>query len=150
MDMATFGIRLKELRKSKRITQKELSRILKLSESAVSMYERDEREPSFETLKALSELFEVSRAYLLGDTDDPQHSSNNSDKNYDSLSEINKILTDLGVTDFFMHNIEDWKDLNPEQVDELRRDFESFLEYKAFEAKKMKKEAKKDSTKDDN
>jgi transcriptional regulator with XRE-family HTH domain len=71
MDMATFGGRLKELRNSKNITQKELSRILNLSESAVSMYERDEREPSFETQNKLSDFFDVTRAYLLGDTDDP-------------------------------------------------------------------------------
>lgn len=44
--MASFGQRLRKLRNNKNITQKELAKILKMSESAIGMYERDEREPS--------------------------------------------------------------------------------------------------------
>lgn len=63
--MNSFGERLRELRKEKKITQKELSNIFKISESAVGMYERNEREPSFELVKGLADFFEVSTDYLL-------------------------------------------------------------------------------------
>jgi transcriptional regulator with XRE-family HTH domain len=64
--MSKFGARLKELRNKKKLTQKELSKILKISESAIGMYERDEREPSFDLVKRLADIFEVSIDYLLG------------------------------------------------------------------------------------
>lgn len=99
--MTTFGKRLKELRSSKKLTQKELGDILNLSESAVSMYERDEREPSFETMKKLSELFEVSRAYLLGDTDDPKESKPSSAfHDFDNITEEEKKYLELQLDIF--------------------------------------------------
>jgi transcriptional regulator with XRE-family HTH domain len=65
----SFGKRLRELRRAKKITQKELARILKISESAVGMYERDEREPSFELTKKIADVFDVTTDYLLGRSD---------------------------------------------------------------------------------
>ena len=63
--MTTFGSRLRDLRIRKGINQKELSELLKISKSAVSMYERDEREPSFELLERIADFFEVSLDYLI-------------------------------------------------------------------------------------
>jgi|HigsolmetaAR206D_1030411.scaffolds.fasta_scaffold00003_36 transcriptional regulator with XRE-family HTH domain len=70
--MVSFGKRLKYLRKKKGLTQKELSKILNVSESSISMYEREDREPSFETLKQIADFFGVSRAFLLGDPEPSQ------------------------------------------------------------------------------
>jgi transcriptional regulator with XRE-family HTH domain len=68
---ATFGERLRKIRKNKKLTQKQLASTLKLAESTVSMYERDERDPSKELIIKIAELFEVSTDYLFGRTDDP-------------------------------------------------------------------------------
>ena len=69
--MEAFKDRLRFLRENKKITQKELAKLINVAESTVSMYERGEREPSFEIAVRLANLFNVSIDYLLGRTDDP-------------------------------------------------------------------------------
>lgn len=61
--------RLKELRKSERKTQKEVSELIGVASSTYSMYERGEREPDFETLDKICKLFNVSSDYLIGASD---------------------------------------------------------------------------------
>lgn len=61
-----FPQRLKELRLSQGISQLELSKRLGISPSAVSMYERGEREPSFELEEAIADYFNVDILYLRG------------------------------------------------------------------------------------
>lgn len=63
--MANFPAILAYLRKSKGLTQQELSKILGLSSSAVSMYENGNREPNFETLEAMADFFNVDMNYLI-------------------------------------------------------------------------------------
>jgi len=70
--MATFPNRLKELRKSKGITQKLMSEFLGMREQAYQMYEYGKREPNHETTIKLANYFEVSTDYLLGVSDNPQ------------------------------------------------------------------------------
>lgn len=64
--MGTFGRRLRTLRNRKRMTQKELGERFQLSESAIGMYERDQREPSLELVRQMADFFEVSIDYILG------------------------------------------------------------------------------------
>ena len=59
-------MRLKELREEKGITQKELGEILRISPSAIGMYETSRREPDYGTLKRIAHFFDVSIDYLLG------------------------------------------------------------------------------------
>jgi len=66
----TFGNRLKDLRKSKGMTQMELGEKINLSQANISKYESDSLEPNIETLSLLSSLLDVSADYLLGLTDD--------------------------------------------------------------------------------
>jgi len=55
--MATdFAHRLKELRVSKDLTQKEFSELLKISQSAISMYESGQREPTLEVLDIFTDF----------------------------------------------------------------------------------------------
>lgn len=61
-----FGDVLKQLRIEAKLTQKELSRILGVSESTVGMYERNQREPAFEMLEAIADYFNVDMDYLTG------------------------------------------------------------------------------------
>lgn len=64
-------MRLRELRKSKRITQQRLAIELNLAQNSISRYESGEREADYKTLIALSDYFQVSIDYLLERTDNP-------------------------------------------------------------------------------
>ena len=57
---------LKELRTSKGLTQSELAKLLKISASAIGMYEQGRREPDYATLSKLANYFNVATDYLLG------------------------------------------------------------------------------------
>lgn len=70
--MASFSERLRELRKSKNIGQKEVGAILGVSESSIGKYEAGDRTPSPEAIVKLSRFFEVTTDYLLGETNDPK------------------------------------------------------------------------------
>ena len=62
----TFGERLRVLRLEKKLTLRELAKELDISFSALGKYERNERQPDFETLEKLADYFNVSIDYLLG------------------------------------------------------------------------------------
>ncbi|GEK34856.1 helix-turn-helix domain-containing protein [Kurthia sibirica] len=84
--MSTFGSRLRKLRKQKTPhSMKEFGKIFGLSESAIGMYERDEREPDFKTLNEMAEYLEVSTDYLLGRSDDSTVFSKE-DKNFEAFA----------------------------------------------------------------
>ena len=75
--------RLRELRKEKKLTLKEVSsqleqNNLKISPDALAKYERDDREPKLETWQKLADFFGVSVPYLQGlsDIDDPNFYKN--------------------------------------------------------------------------
>lgn len=69
-----FAERLKSLRRARKISQAALSVALTqagcpISKSSINMYERGEREPSFETLECIADFFNVDMNYLLGKSD---------------------------------------------------------------------------------
>ncbi len=57
---------LRKLRKSANLTMKELGDIIGVSESTISLYENGKREPDFTILKNISNYFNVTIDYLLG------------------------------------------------------------------------------------
>jgi transcriptional regulator with XRE-family HTH domain len=63
------GNRITLLREKHALTQEELARKLGISRSALSHYETNRREPDYETLSKLADMFLVSVDYLLGRTD---------------------------------------------------------------------------------
>ena len=66
-----FAERLRQLRKSKSVSQMQLANALGLTQSAIGMMERGYRGTTIEKLALLAEYFHVSADYLLGITDDP-------------------------------------------------------------------------------
>ena len=60
-----FGARLAALRKAAGMNQNQLAQILKISSSAVGMYEQGRREPSLGTLAAIADTFGVSIDFLV-------------------------------------------------------------------------------------
>lgn len=63
--------KLKELRKEKSLRQQDIANVLGITVSAYGNYELGQREPDLQTLKKLSEYFEVSVDYLIGNTENP-------------------------------------------------------------------------------
>lgn len=70
--MSTFGQRLKELRTSKALTQKQLAEYFSITLRQYSRYETDVSTPSYKQLIALADYFDVSIDYLVGRSDDPK------------------------------------------------------------------------------
>lgn len=65
-------MRLRELRKSKRISQLKLAIDLNMSQNTISRYETGEREPGINELIKIADYFSISIDYLLGRTDNPE------------------------------------------------------------------------------
>lgn len=84
----TFGEKLKQLRKSKGYSQEQLAKMLHMGRSAISMYESDQREPNFETLEAIADIFNV-------DMDTLASSKQNDKQNYYMDEETAKLAQAL-------------------------------------------------------
>lgn len=63
-------MRLKELRLEKGLYQKEVASILGVDRTTYSKYESGTSEPNFEMLLKISQLFNVTTDYLLGQTNE--------------------------------------------------------------------------------
>lgn len=64
-------MRLKELRKSKNISQLKLAIDLNMNQNSISRYENGVREADYSTLIAFADYFGVSVDYLLERTNNP-------------------------------------------------------------------------------
>ena len=65
-----FGKRLKELRETRELSQAELAKRLNVAKSTVSMWENNKREPEYEMLENICDLFNVDPNYLFGEIND--------------------------------------------------------------------------------
>jgi len=96
--------RLKELRLERDLLQKDIAQILNLTTSAYGYYEQGKRVPDSETIKILSNFYNVSSDYLLGMSDVRNYTEDsnitialNSNTDYDELpkeakEEINNFI----------------------------------------------------------
>ncbi len=64
-----LSIRLRQLRLDKHLKQEQVADLIGVTKSAISAYENDLRQPSFDVLVQLANLYRVSTDYLLGRTD---------------------------------------------------------------------------------
>ncbi|WP_404989328.1 helix-turn-helix domain-containing protein [Clostridium culturomicium] len=67
--METLGSRLNELREEKNLTLEYVANRLGTTKVSIGRYEKDEREPKGEMLKALADFYDVTTDYLLCRTD---------------------------------------------------------------------------------
>ena len=93
----TLGNRIKELRTSKKMSQKELAEIVDVSKSAISKYESEMLEPNIRVQILLARTFDVTVDYLIGNTDTNSLSKSDNEINklieiYNQLNENNRIL----------------------------------------------------------
>lgn len=89
--MGNFNDMLKYLRVREKMSQAELADKLGVSKSTVGMYELGKREPDFETLEAIADLFNVNMNFLLGKV-----GSELSPKDErDIAKDLNRIMTEI-------------------------------------------------------
>ena len=60
-----IGTRIRTLRLSNNMTQADLANALNQSQSSITMYETGRREPDFETLEALADIFNVPMIFFV-------------------------------------------------------------------------------------
>ena len=65
-----FGNKLKELRKEKGLSQRELGKIFNVCNQTISFWETGSREPDLDTLVKISHYFSVTLEYLLEENAD--------------------------------------------------------------------------------
>ena len=68
-------IRIKEIRKQKKISAKELAAYINVAESTMSLYENGKREPDFQTLLKISKYLNVSIDLLLCNEKKTEHNA---------------------------------------------------------------------------
>ena len=71
------GLRIKELRKIKKLTQRQLAEKINVDCSAVTKWETGKANPDFEKQRFLADFFGVSVDYLLGRTDKKEKHTEN-------------------------------------------------------------------------
>ena len=66
-----IGSRIRTMRMSRKMTQADLAKAINQSQSSITMYETGRREPDFETLEALADVFNVPLASIVADASEP-------------------------------------------------------------------------------
>lgn len=69
MKQITFGKRLGEVRKDKKLSQDDLAKKMDMQGAVIGRYERDEVKPSIEVAARIAQVLGVSLDYLVGNTD---------------------------------------------------------------------------------
>lgn len=121
-----FQDKIKELRTSKKMTQQEIANYLGITRPAYTAYESGNRQPDFETLEKLANLFNVTTDYLLGRNHTPEWA------NKDEVMELDKLLeSNIGMT----YGPEEMTAEDREQINDLIASY--------FWVKKQKEDRKK-------
>jgi transcriptional regulator with XRE-family HTH domain len=116
-----FGKRLRQLRKEKGLTQAELAKLLSIGESTVSFYESGKRQPDYETLIRLAEVFNVSVDYLLGRT------TLDGTKRIDGSYKLDKEKSNNGIETIAAHRSDDPMSELPEEARKSLEEFKEFI-----------------------
>jgi len=106
--MKILAKRLREARDDAGYNQIEASKILVISNGTLSGYERDYRDPDTEILHKMSNLYDVSVDWLVGNTDNRKVTIN---------EELERILKDPQTNLMF----NDWQGMDEEQRQEALR-----------------------------
>lgn len=68
--MKTFGEKIKEARKAKKMTQKELAKKIDVAHNSISDWENDKSKPDMDTIELLCGVLELAPNYLLATSED--------------------------------------------------------------------------------
>lgn len=122
-----FNEYLKELRESNNLSIRQLALYSRVSAAYLSQIETGARGiPSPEVLKKLYKPLKVSYEDLMqvaGYIDEVVEGKDDINDTYDSLAEINKLIKEYGIERMGFFNIEEWKNLGPEDIRMLEEQF---------------------------
>ena len=123
INKVNFGLRLKQLRERKRLSQIELANILEVSNGSIIKWERNERQPDYETLEKIADFFNTSIDYLLGRSETKDN--NNVDFSFSTPQEaLSFILKQDMVADFGGFDLDNMSD---DEIMEMADDIADML-----------------------
>jgi HTH-type transcriptional regulator, competence development regulator len=137
-----FPKRLKALRLQKKLTHQDMADFLGITRQGYSKYENGQSQPDIETINKLAEFFNVTTDYLLGRTDNP-NPPDDDDKELGTLAKINQLIKEYGIEQMGFFDIEKWKSLSDEEIEEIIKHFE-WVVHKAKEKNKTAREDAED------
>lgn len=108
--------RLKTLRKNQNLTLKQLGSDLGMRDSTLSQYENEKRNPSYDVWKKIAKYFQVSTAYLMGYSGDPD---NTPDLIFDNIS-TTKFSDDAKQNRLIQVALTDSFSLLMDEIDDLK------------------------------
>jgi HTH-type transcriptional regulator, competence development regulator len=131
--MSVLGKRLKYLREKNNFSQKRVADSLGISNTQLSRYESGDRKPEPELITQFADYYGVTTDYLHGRTDEPegnvsQTEINKHDDIFDSLSEITKLAKKYGLEQLGFFDIEEWKNLGPDEIQLLDAQFKAIAD----------------------
>lgn len=103
-----FKERLKELRKSKGLSQKQLAEKTGISVHTINSYESGRRDPNTKNLQILQDFFQVSQGFLLGDlkSDDFFKDQEAIDLNLDTvLTQISILKQNMKISESYQNRV---------------------------------------------
>lgn len=120
----SFAMRLKKLREQKKLNQTELANLLEVSNGSISKWERGDRQPDYETLEKIADIFNVTIDYLLGRSD-VKYKSDDSQMSFSTPQEaLSFILKQEMVADFGGYDLENMSD---DEIMEMADDIADML-----------------------
>lgn len=120
----SFAMRLKKLREQKKLNQTELANLLEVSNGSISKWERGDRQPDYETLERIADIFNVTIDYLLGRSD-VKYKSDDSQMSFSTPQEaLSFILKQDMIADFGGYDLENMSD---DEIMEMADDIADML-----------------------
>lgn len=125
-----FGDVLKKVRKEAGITQRELAHKMKLSPSAIGLYEQNRREPEYEILCKFADFFDTDLDYLLGRSFQNKKDTNEFRNAKDALTYVLKCKATQKYAGYDVSRLSD------EEINDFAHDFANLLKILAHKYKK--------------
>lgn len=111
----TMGEKIRELRKERGLTQKELGELCGgISDSNIRKYETDKQNPKLSTLKKIANALQVAPAELMGS----EYYEKEYPKVFDSIKASQGFVQFLSYLGYGMNDISEPIDLNSENLDD--------------------------------
>lgn len=122
-----FGEFLRTVRKDKKISLRKLEELTDISFSHLSKIERGEYTPTRESVEVIAKSLELNEDECLLSAGYAPNKIINQDNTYDSLAEINKLAEKYGIEQMGFFDIDEWKNLGPDDVKMIEEHFKMIV-----------------------
>lgn len=117
----SLGKRLREARKAKGFTQVYVAKKLGITNTALSNYERDERDPDTSLLNRFAEFYGVSIDWLMGRTDIPETPEQKIKTAIEDDPELLEFWEELTKRDDLQLLFKQVRELSPKEIKKIIR-----------------------------